>query len=236
MLKIIVKCLFLLCVSYSLGCTVNLPFNNRLDYSYVNEAKRLTTSKNEPISLEWSPADFPNRVDIQGASGFVGGGSQTRIPTGVALASRITEALDSAVGVDKTSKRVLEIYILSAQSKFEYSAGMANITPGIDYAWCNVEAELSYNGTTWKDSFTSEERDETIGGSSQTGLLERVWDKIALQLTKNVVSKIEQLPKNDSYKDSEGFKQKKSERDLKLKEAAKKREEENRAWAGQYKR
>jgi len=191
------------------GCAVNLPFNNRLAYSHVSEAKKMNSIKINPLSLEWIPADFVNRVDIQGASGFVGSGTQTRIPTGIALSSRIIEALDVSVGLDSNSKNILEMNILNAQSKFEYSAGMFNITPGIDYGWCILEVEFNYNGTTWKESFVSEEKDPTIGGSSQTGILEKTWDNIALQVAKNVTGRVGQIPITNNYRDSEQYQQKK---------------------------
>ena len=183
------------------GCAINLPFNSRLDYPHVSEAKKLASNKLEPTSIEWLPADFPSRVDVQGSSGFVGGGSQTRIPTGVALANRITEALDVSVGVDSTSKNILELNILSAESKFEYSAGMFNVTPGIDYGWCSLEIVFNYNGTEWKQKFVSEERDTKVGGTSQTGILEKVWDNLAVQVAKNVTTKIGQTEKFPNYRD-----------------------------------
>lgn len=203
----------LVCIILS-GCAVNLPFNNRLDYFHVYEARRLATNKKEPISIEWLPSDFTKRVEVKGASGFVGFETQIRIPTGVALSSRITEALDEAIGVDNRSKSLLEIYVLSAESKFKYSAGIFSTTSGMDYGWCNLEVEFNYNGTKWKDTFVSEEKDETIGATSQTAVLEKVWDNIALQVAKRVAAKVEQLPKNDTYKDSEQYRLMKSEREI----------------------
>ena len=187
------------------GCAVSLPFSNRMDYSKVSAVKRLSNNKDQPVSIDWSPAGFKNRVDIQGASGFVGGGSQTRIPTGVALTSRIFEALDSSIGVDADSKNVLEINVLKAESKFEYSAGMFNITPSLDYGWCSLQVAFDYNGNQWAQTFVAEERDPTIGGTSPTGVLERVWDDIAVQLAKNVIPKIEEFPKTVNYKDTERY-------------------------------
>jgi hypothetical protein len=64
------------------GCAVNLPFNNRLSYQAVQEAKSFSPNSKGPISINWIPQSFPERIDVQGASGFVGGGSQTRIPIG----------------------------------------------------------------------------------------------------------------------------------------------------------
>ncbi len=194
------------------GCAINLPFNNRLDYAKVSEAKRLATGKTTPVALEWVPATFPTRIDIQGASGFVGGGSQTRIPTGVALSNRILEALDVSVGIDPAAKDLLEMNILRAETKFEYSAGMSNITPGIDYGWCSMDVEFDYDGTVWREKFVSEEKDPTIGASSQTALLDKVWDNIALQVAKNVNIKLAQLPRQENYKESEQYRRKKVER------------------------
>ena len=169
------------------GCTINLPFNNRLNYEQVGEAKHLSIQRAGPIAVKWVPPDFPDRIDIQGASGFVGGGSRTRIPTGVALAARITEALDAAIGVDRSSARILTITIVHAKSTFQYSAGIFNVTPGIDRADCILQATFSFGGVEWKEQFTSSQRDPTVGGRSQTALLEKAWDDIALQATKSVV-------------------------------------------------
>jgi len=199
----------LLCMCVLAGCVVNLPFNNRLDYSKVSEAKRFTPANATPVAIDWIPSTFPNRVDIQGASGFVGGGSQTRIPTGIALSNRIIEALDVSVGIDANSKNQLALHILKAESKFEYSAGFANVTPGMDYGWCNLEVEFDFDGTVWKESFLAEEKDPTIGASSQTAILERAWDNVAVQVAKNVAGKIAMAPKNDNYKNSEQYLMKK---------------------------
>ena len=78
------------------GCAVNLPFNNRLNYTSVSQLSEIQKTK-EVILIKWNPTTFPQRIDVQGADGFVGGGSRTRIPTGVALSSRIEEALSQFV-------------------------------------------------------------------------------------------------------------------------------------------
>jgi hypothetical protein len=78
---------------FASGCAVNLPFNNRAAYPTIQDAKSLSAVNKGPISVKWIPATFTERIDVQGASGFVGGGSQTRIPTGIALSNRITEVL-----------------------------------------------------------------------------------------------------------------------------------------------
>jgi hypothetical protein len=174
-------------LSLVVGCAINLPFSNRLNYEQVSEAKHLSVARAGPIAIKWIPPDFPERIDVQGASGFVGGGSRTRIPTGVALAARITEALDSAVGLDRSSSKILTITVEQARSKFQYSAGFFNVTPSIDRAECLLQATFSFGGVEWKEQFSSSQRDPSIGGRSQTALLEKAWDDIALQVTKSVV-------------------------------------------------
>jgi len=168
------------------GCAVNLPFNNRLAYPIVQEAKDMSAIKKGPVSVKWISPAFPERIDVQGSSGFVGGGSRTRIPTGVGLANRIIEVLDVIVGVNKSSDKLLTITVIEAKSEFEYSAGFFNVTPAIDVGRCVFEAEFILGNKQWKQKFTAEEKDPTIGGTSQTGVLEKVWDNIALQVGRSV--------------------------------------------------
>lgn len=169
------------------GCAVNLPFNNRLSYPAVRDAKNFAANTKGPISIKWIPPSFPERVDVQGASGFVGGGSQTRIPTGVGLSNRILEAFDASIGVIDSSKNTLTIEILKAETEFEYSAGFFNVTPAIDVGRCRLEAEFTIGDKRWKEKFFSESKDPTIGGTSQTAVVEKVWDDIAIQVVKNVI-------------------------------------------------
>ena len=74
------------------GCAVNLPYNNRLNYTSISELSALPKVQ-DTVYIKWNPDTFPQRIDIQGSDGFVGGGTRTRIPTGVALSSRIEEAI-----------------------------------------------------------------------------------------------------------------------------------------------
>jgi hypothetical protein len=95
------------------GCAMNLPFNARADYDSILKAKALPVEKN-PIAVKWVPANFPERVDIKGASGFVGGGSRTRIPIGASISKRVIELLDVSCGVDQASHRILTISVIDA--------------------------------------------------------------------------------------------------------------------------
>lgn len=168
------------------GCAINLPFNNRLTYPTVQAAKNFTTGYKGQIALKWIPPTFPENIDIQGASGFSGGGSQTRIPTGVGLANRILEVLDVSIGVSDSADKVLTISVIKAKSEFEFSANLFNLSNAIDVGRCVFEAEFLFGNERWSEKFTAEGKDSTIGGTSQTGVLEKVWDDIALQVGRSV--------------------------------------------------
>lgn len=170
------------------GCTVNVPFNTRPSFDTVTQARGLEAKAEGPIKVVWVPGSFPDRVDIEGASGFVGGASRTRIPIGPGLSSRILETLDAAVGVSTTTANVLTISIVNAKTKFQYSAGIFNVTPAIDRASCDLDVNFAMGPRHWRQSFHAEATDSKVGGTSQTGLVERVWDDIALQVTKSVVA------------------------------------------------
>jgi hypothetical protein len=172
------------------GCAINLPFNNRPAYLTVKSAKDISSDFKGPIVLKWIPPTFPERIDVQGASGFSGGGSQTRIPTGVGLASRILELLDVSIGVNDSSEEVLTISVLEAKSEFEFSANLLNLSNAIDVGKCVFEAEFLFGDKKWNEIFTAEMRDPTVGGTSQTGVLEKVWDDIALQVVRSVIQHI----------------------------------------------
>ncbi len=181
--------LLALLLALTSGCAVNLPFNNRVGYPTIQEAKSEPCEKSSPVAIRWVPADFPERVDIQGASGFVGGGSRTRIPTGPALSNRITEILDTMIGVNPSADDILEISVQTAQTEFEYSA--FTITPTLDVGLCVFTAKFSFKDLVWQNVFSAEKKDPDVG-SSQTGVLESVWDEIALAVGKDVAEHIRQ--------------------------------------------
>lgn len=182
--------LVLLALLGQVGCTIVLPFNHRVATTHLERTGALEARSKGPVTIKWNPADFPERVDVQGASGFVGGGSRTRIPTGVALASRITELMEKSLGLSQTATKTVNIKIIKAESKFQYSAGFFNITPAMDRGVCNLEVEITVSGEKWTQTFTSEKKDEKVGGSTTTGILEAAWDDVAIQLVAAVVKKL----------------------------------------------
>lgn len=182
----------ILICSFSLlgGCAISLPLNERLSYKFEEKATELDAQKHGPIAVKWAPADFPERVDIQGASGFVGGGSRTRVPTGVAMASRINNVLDKAIGIDKGSPNTLMLHVLSAKSEFRYGFASSELT----YGAMHMQIEFEYAGNTWTESFSA----EVEAGLAQTFgyRLENAWDQVAYDVGKSVVSHIEKANSN----------------------------------------
>jgi len=172
------------------GCTVNLPFNNRMAYSSISDMKSVQVQGEKPkLTIVWNPTDFPQRIDVQGADGFVGGGTRTRVPTGVALSSRIEEAISTFADLTNNGEK-LTINVLNARSGFEYSAGIFNITPAIDVGTVTLNIAFTLGEQSWTQQFTSQKKDPTIGGTSQTGTLESAWDEVAVQVAKDVASHI----------------------------------------------
>jgi hypothetical protein len=174
------------------GCTVNLPFNTRPTFETVTQARGLNAKSEGPVKVTWVPSSFPDRVDIEGASGFVGGGSRTRIPIGPGLSSRILETLDAAVGVNSSAPKVLTLTIKNAKTKFQYSAGIFNVTPAIDRASCDLDVDFVVGSTHWSQTFHAEAKDPKVGGTSQTALVGQVWDDVALQVTKSVAAHMQE--------------------------------------------
>lgn len=191
MKKIINSAAIVLMIVGLSGCAISLPFNNRLAYSSITDMKSVQIQGEKPkLSITWNPADFPQRIDIQGSDGFVGGGSRTRVPTGVGLSSRIEEAISTYADITPNGKS-LTITILEAHSGFEYSAGMFNITPAIDVGKVTLNASFNLDGKTWTQQFSSYKKDPTIGGTSATGILESAWDDVAVQVAKSIASHVQ---------------------------------------------
>ncbi|MEE9654126.1 hypothetical protein V4836_08135 [Kluyvera ascorbata] len=169
------------------GCVVNLPFNNRLDFESVSKMKNVEVQPKPVINITWNPVDFPTRIDNQGADGFVGGGSQTRLPTGIAITNRVEEAISQYADLKKSGTE-LNINVLEARSGFEYSAGLFNVTPGMDVGKCHLKVQITYNGQMWVGEYFSNNSDPKIGASSQTAILEKAWNDVAVQLATDVAN------------------------------------------------
>lgn len=135
------------------GCAVTLPFNNRLSYPAYQELQKEAAGNSLPaVMITWNPASFPTRVDVQGASGYVGSASQTRIPTGVALSSRISEAISAFTQVSPSGLPLI-IDVIDAQSKFEYSAGVFNVAPTLDMGEVTLKAKFTLDKAQWEKTY-----------------------------------------------------------------------------------
>ena len=169
------------------GCAFSVPFDNGPSYPAVRDAKNFAATTKGPISVKWIPPSFLEHIDVQDAPGVIGGGSQTRISTGAGLASRILVVLDNSIGVIDSSNKTLTIEIIKAKTEFEYTAGFFSDNPVIDLGKCELDAEFTIGDRRWEEKFSSESKAPTIGGTSQTAVLEKVWDDIAIQVVQSVL-------------------------------------------------
>lgn len=167
------------------GCAVSLPFNNRLGFDSISQMKAVRIDPKPSLSIKWTPVDFPQRIDVHGSDGFVGGGSRTRLPTGQAMSSRILEAVSQYADLSPEGD-IVELNVLSARTGFEYSAGIFNVTPAIDDGNVDMVIQFTMHGKTWTQTFTSSKHDPVIGGTSQTGTLEAAWDDVAVQVAQSI--------------------------------------------------
>lgn len=182
-----------LVISILSGCAVTLPFNNRLSYPAYQELQKEAAGKDLPaVMITWTPKSFPTRIDVQGASGYVGSASQTRIPTGVAMAARISEAISAFTPVSPNGLPLL-IDVIEAKSKFEYSAGVFNVTPSLDVGEITFKAKFTLGKDQWEKTYFSHKNDPSIGGMSATGILEAAWDDVATQVAKDIARRLQNI-------------------------------------------
>ena len=165
------------------GCAIALPMNMRLASPYEDRARGLRSSNTTPIALRWMPQDFPSRIDIQGASGFVGSGSRTRVPIGEALTGRIRDVLNASIGTDPNSARVLTITVIDAKSKFKYGFSRNQLT----YGETHLKARFEIENMNWEEDFSSQ-IDKSQVAATWAYLLEKSWDEVSLQVGQNVLS------------------------------------------------
>ena len=171
------------------GCAVNPPFNNRVDYLELGSMKS-QESKIADLNIIWEPSDFNEYIEIKGSSGFIGRGSRTRIPTGVAISSRLNEALDQALTVSSSSKNELKIKVSKAVSNFKFSGTSEG---GIDYGEVILDAKFTYKNQTWSKSFYHEEDDPRVAATGAVKPLEIAWDKVAIQMATSIITNINRI-------------------------------------------
>ena len=182
--------LALLLVASSISCRLYLPFRFQLTPRLAEEAARLRGTSPGPIALRWEPATFPTRVDVQGASGFTGGLSRTRIPTGVAISTKVREFLEAAVGVEESAGRVVTIRVVEAKSSFEFGGRKRG---GIDRARCTLKVEVDDGSARWSEAYFAS--DEPGGEPpTLTGVLDGVYDEVSSALARDVVRKLAGVP------------------------------------------
>lgn len=184
----LLPCGLLLCSSL-MGCTQQLSFSDRASHAAIQETRALAADIPGPIAIEWNPATFPERIDKQGPSGPEGAATSAYIPTGVAISHRVDELLDVAVGTDRSAARVLTISVLEAESDYRYAIGVIT-SRHLEWGSCTVEAEFALGSTRWRERFSAQSRYQpSIDGDKGTGVLDRVWDDVAMQITRSVLAR-----------------------------------------------
>lgn len=173
-------CVGIAVVMFLSGCVAHLSFNNRPNFETIVAARNIQITKKTPIAVRWLPPDFPEMRESVRAGGYT-----VMTPTGVNLANRIVEVLDASVGVNNTSGSVLRVAPFVAESKLEFSTNNVKYSRTIIAASCSFEAEFILDRVAWTDKFFSTRSLPEESISSQTEVLERVWDDIALQVAKN---------------------------------------------------
>ena len=183
--------LALLLAAPSFSCAIYLPFRFQLTPRLAEEAAGLRGTAGGPIALRWQPSDFPQRVDVKGASGFVGSASRTRIPTGVAISTKVHDFLDAAVGVEEGARRVVTIRVVEAKSSFEFGGKKRGC---IDRARCTLKVEVDDGKARWSEAYFAS--DEPAGQPpTLTGVLDGVYDEVSAALARDVVRRLAATPK-----------------------------------------
>ena len=168
-----------------------LPFRFQLTPRLAGEAAGLRGTAPGPVALRWEPAGFPTRVDLQGASEFTGSLSRTRIPTGVAISTRVRDFLGTAVGVEEGAGRIVTIRVIEARTSFEYGGKK---TGTIDRARCTLKVEVDDGMARWSEAYFSS--DEPGGNPpTLTGVLDGVYDEVSAALARDVVRRLAATPK-----------------------------------------
>ncbi len=172
------------------GAKVHLPFRFQLAPKVAAEAAA-ARGTGGPVALRWLPRDFPQRVDVHGADGFIGAIAKTRLPVGVAVTTRVREYLETAVGVEDGARRVVTITVVEAKTSYAFSARTKRQT--IDRASCSLRVEVDDGAARWSEAYYSS--DEPGGKpATQAEVLDGVWDEVSAALARDVVRRLSAPP------------------------------------------
>lgn len=171
------------------GAKVHLPFRFQLSPKVAAEAAA-ARAPGGPVALRWLPGDFPQRVDVHGADGFVGAIAKTRLPVGVAITTRVTEYVDAALGVEGGAERVVTIEVVEAKTGYAFS--LRTKRQSIDRASCSLRVEVDDGARRWSEAYYSS--DERGKPDTQTEVLDDVWDEVATALARDVVRRLATAP------------------------------------------
>lgn len=174
------------------GAKVHMPFRFQLAPKAAAEAAAGRGRAVGPVALRWIPPGFPERVDVQGADGFIGAIARTRIPTGVAISTRVKEYLAASVGIDGRAARTVTISVVEARTEYAFSARTKQMS--VDRARCSLRVDVDDGVARWSEAYySSDER----GGkpATQTEVIDGVWDEVSAALARDVVRRLAASPK-----------------------------------------
>ena len=192
------------------GCTRSPPFSDRIAPSELSAAS-IIDNNIERLNIIWEPKNFPEKFQLKGPKGISNWGDRysrrdVKIPTGIAISERLQEALGQTLIIDKTSSKVLTIEIY-AQSNFKFTPGdsfMSALFSGrslpchlFNYGEVDVNAYFKYQDLTWAELFHNVELISGYDCSTTTGPLEKVWDKVAIQMAQSIILFINQIENNE---------------------------------------
>ena len=173
------------------ACAVHPPFNNRIDYFQLGSLRAMESTIND-LRIVWKPEDFTRYVEIKSPSGIIGKASRTRIPTGVAISSRLHEALDQVTTISPSSSNIIYIDVSKAVSNFKFSGTSEG---AIDYGEVTLEAKFAYKHQEWVESFYHQEDDPQVAATGASKPLEAAWDSIAIQMATSIITNINRIEK-----------------------------------------
>ena len=196
------------------GCYQNPTFSNRIAHSDLSPLN-IPDSNIERLNIIWKPKDFPEMVELQGATrGATGavywGGwfhpRNVRIPTGIAISERLLEALGHSLIIDKTSSNSLKIDVyahtrasfnLRRKLPLELLFSGKKPCPRFNRGTVKVNAFFNYKDIELPKEFHEVELIDGSDCSITTGPLETAWDKVAIQMAQLIILFINQVESRD---------------------------------------
>lgn len=182
----------LLAALASAGCSIpveHLQFRGGLGQRSADEAARAASRRIAPVGIRWSPPGFVQRVDVQSASGFVGGAARIGVAVGPVLTTRVADYLSLSVGLAPGSEREVAITVIEARTSFAFRPDGRFL----DRADCTLKVRVDAAGRGFEETYYSS---DTLRGApySRAGILDDVLEEIAAMLSRDILRKLAEPP------------------------------------------